>query len=58
MFTMKIILHQDLPVKQGSFDVDDMKLFEKEIVRIRDIYIKFNETLEAEDQIIQKMFVE
>ncbi len=33
-----------------------MKLFENEIVRIRDVYIKFYETLEAEDQIIQKMF--
>ena len=49
------VYHEDhfasgLPVKQGSFDVDDMKLFEKEIVRIRDVYIKFEETLEAEDQ--------
>jgi deoxyhypusine synthase len=55
------VYHEDhfawgLPVKQGHFDVDDMKLYEKEIVRIRDVYIKFNETLEAEDQIIQKMF--
>jgi len=47
-----------LPVKQGSFNVDDMKLYENEIVRIRDIYIKFYETLEAEDQVIQKMFGE
>ena len=57
------VYHEDhfawgLPVKQGSFDVDDMKLFENEIVRIRDVYIKFYETLEAEDQIIQKMFEE
>jgi len=57
------VYHEDhfasgLPVKQGSFDVDDMKLFEKEIVRIRDIYIKFEETLEVEDQIIQKMFAD
>ena len=55
------VYHEDhfawgLPVKQGSFDVDDMKLYEKEIVRIRDVYIKFYETLEAEDQVIQKMF--
>jgi len=55
------VYHEDhfawgLPVKQGSFDVDDMKLYENEIVRIRDVYIKFYETLEAEDQIIQKMF--
>jgi deoxyhypusine synthase len=33
-----------------------MKLYENEIVRIRDVYIKFHETLEAEDEIIQKMF--
>ena len=57
------VYHEDhfawgLPVKQGNFDVDDMKLYEKEIVRIRDVYIKFYETLEAEDQIIQKMFGE
>ena len=55
------VYHEDhfalgLPIKQGSFDVDDMKLYENEIVRIRDIYIKFEETLEAEDQKIQKMF--
>ena len=55
------VYHEDhfalgLPIKQGSFDVDDMKLYENEIVRIRDIYIKFEETLEAEDQQIQKMF--
>jgi len=57
------VYHEDhfawgLPVKQGSSVVDDMKLFEEEIVRIRDVYIKFYETLEAEDQIIQKMFGE
>ena len=55
------VYHEDhfawgLPVKQGSFNVDDMKLYENEIVRIRDVYIKFNETLEAQDQLIQKMF--
>ena len=57
------VYHEDhfalgLPVKQGSFDVDDMKLYENEIVRIRDVYIKFEETLEAEDQTIQKMFAD
>ncbi|MDC0927970.1 deoxyhypusine synthase [Nitrosopumilus sp.] len=57
------VYHEDhfawgLPVKQGSFDVDDMKLYEKEIVRIRDVFIKFEETLEVEDQIIQKMFAD
>ncbi len=55
------VYHEDhfawgLPVKQGHFEVDDMKLYDKEIVRIRDVFIKFYETLEAEDQIVQKMF--
>ena len=55
------VYHEDhfawgLPVKQGHFDVDDMKLYENEIVRIRDVYIKFYETLEAQDQVVQKMF--
>ncbi|MCH7757839.1 MAG: deoxyhypusine synthase [Thaumarchaeota archaeon] len=54
------VYHEDhfawgLPIKQGHSEVDDMKLFKNEIVRIRDVYIKFYETLEAEDQIIQKM---
>ena len=31
-------------------------LYEKEIVRIRDVYVKFYDTLELEDQIIQNMF--
>ena len=57
------VYHEDhfawgLPVKQGSFDVDDMKLYENEIVRIRDVYIKFDKTLEAQDVLIQKMFGE
>ncbi|MEK6965157.1 MAG: deoxyhypusine synthase [Thermoproteota archaeon] len=55
------VYHEDhfawgLPIKQGHFEVDDMVLYEKEIVRIRDVYIKYYETLEAEDQIVQKMF--
>ena len=55
------VYHEDhfawgLPIKQGSYNVDDMKLYENEIVRIRDVYIKFYETLEAQDQVIQKMF--
>ena len=55
------VYHEDhfawgFPIKQGHFDVDDMKLYENEIVRIRDVYIKFFETLAAEDKIIQKMF--
>ena len=55
------VYHEDhfawgLPVKQGHFEVDDMKLYDMEIVRIRDVFIKFYETLEAEDQVVQKMF--
>lgn len=55
------IYHEDhfawgLPIKQGHFEVDDQILYEQEIVRIRDVFIKFYETLEAEDQVIQKMF--
>ena len=57
------VYHEDhfawgFPVKQGHFEVDDMVLYDKEIVRIRDVFIKFYETLEAEDQVIQKMFKE
>ncbi len=57
------IYHEDhfawgLPIKQGHFEVDDMKLYDKEIVRIRDVFIKFYETLEAQDQVVQKMFKE
>ena len=55
------VYHEDhfawnLPVKQGHFEVDDMILYKKDIVRIRDIYIKGKETLMAEDKIVQKMF--
>jgi len=57
------VYHEDhfawgFPVKQGHYEVDDMKLYEKEIVRIRDVFIKFYETLESEDQVVQKMFKE
>jgi len=57
------VYHEDhfawgLPVKQGHWEVDDNELYKKQIVRIRDIYLKFYETLEAEDQVIQKMFKE
>ena len=57
------VYHEDhfawgLPVKQGHFDVDDNILYEKEIVRIRDIFVKYYETLEMQDQVIQKMFKE
>ncbi|KAG2473736.1 MAG: Deoxyhypusine synthase-like protein [Nitrosopumilales archaeon] len=57
------VYHEDhfawgLPIKQGHFDVDDMKLYDNEIVRIRDVYIKFYETLEAQDQVVQRTFKE
>ena len=40
------VYHEDhfawgFPVKQGHFEVDDMVLYDKEIVRIRDVFIKF-----------------
>ena len=43
-----------LPVRQGHFDVDDDVLYEKQIVRIYDVYIKEMETLQAQDVIVQK----
>lgn len=56
------VYHEDhfawgLPVRQGSHKgVDDNILFDKEIVRIRDIYVKFYETLEAQDQVVQRYY--
>lgn len=55
------VYHEDhfawgLPIRQGSHDVDDNMLFGKEIVRIRDVYVRFYDTLEAQDQVIQKYF--
>ncbi len=55
------VYHEDhfawgLPVKQGHHNVDDSILYKNEIVRIRDVYIKFYETLEAQDQVIQRYF--
>lgn len=44
----------DLPVRQGHFDVDDDVLYSKQIVRIYDVYIKENGTLQAQDTIMQK----
>jgi len=44
----------DLPVRQGHFDVDDDILYSKQIVRIYDVYIKENGTLQSQDRIIQK----
>jgi len=44
----------DLPIRQGHFDVDDDILYSKQIVRIYDVYIKENETLQSQDEIVQK----
>jgi deoxyhypusine synthase len=44
-----------LPIKQGHFDVDDNILFQKNIVRIRDVYIKGEGTLMAQDKIVQRI---
>lgn len=54
------LYHEDhfawgLPVKQGHFEVDDMILYKKDIVRIRDIFIKGESTLKAQDKIVQQM---
>lgn len=55
------VYHEDhfalgLPVKQGHFDVDDNILYQKQIVRIRDVFVKYYQTLEVEDQALQQMF--
>lgn len=44
---------EGLPVKQGSCQVDDNVLYQKGIVRIYDIFIKYWQTLECQDQTIQ-----
>ncbi|MEM0480529.1 MAG: deoxyhypusine synthase [Candidatus Nitrosocaldus sp.] len=46
----------NLPVKQGHYDVDDDILHKKNIVRIYDVYIKEDETLQVQDKIIQEIF--
>ncbi|MDQ4073676.1 MAG: deoxyhypusine synthase [Thermoproteota archaeon] len=43
-----------LPVRQGHFDVDDDILYSKQIVRIYDVFIKEDRTLQSQDTIIQK----
>lgn len=44
-----------LPIKQGHFEVDDNVLFEKDIVRIRDVYIKGERTMMVQDKIVQRL---
>ncbi|MFQ5921054.1 MAG: deoxyhypusine synthase, partial [Nitrososphaerales archaeon] len=43
----------DLPVRQGHNEVDDDVLHKKDIVRIFDVYIKGEGTLQAQDKILQ-----
>lgn len=55
------VYHEDhfawgLPIKQGHFEVDDNILYQNQIVRIRDVFVKYFETLEIEDRILQKTF--
>jgi deoxyhypusine synthase len=47
----------DLPVRQGYHDVDDDILYENQIVRIYDTYIKEIGTLQAQDVIIQRNMI-
>jgi deoxyhypusine synthase len=47
----------DLPVRQGYHDVDDDVLYENQIVRIYDTYIKEVGTLQAQDVIIQRNMI-
>ncbi len=47
-----------LPVKQGHFDVDDDILHKRSIVRIYDVYIKEDETLQRQDKIVMEMVEE
>src|ERR671918_969464 len=47
----------DLPVRQGYHDVDDDILYENQIVRIYDTYIKEVGTLQAQDVIIQRNMI-
>ncbi len=44
----------DLPVKQGHDEVDDDILHRKDIVRIYNVYIKGEGTLQAQDRVIQE----
>src|SRR5918912_2676103 len=47
----------NLPVRQGYHDVDDDILYENQIVRIYDTYIKEIGTLQAQDVIIQRNMI-
>src|ERR671918_1717184 len=44
----------DLPVRKGQLEVDDDIIYENQIVRIYDTYIKEIGTLQAQDLIVQR----
>ncbi|NMJ86684.1 MAG: deoxyhypusine synthase [Thaumarchaeota archaeon] len=46
----------DLPVKQGHHQVDDDLLHNKDIVRIYDVFIKGEGTLQEQDKVLQEAF--
>lgn len=46
----------DLPVRQGHHQVDDDVLHNKDIVRIYDVFIRGETTLQAQDKIYQQIF--
>lgn len=45
---------EGLPVKQGYCKVDDNVLYQKGIVRIYDVFVKYWETLESQDRTVQR----
>lgn len=46
----------DLPVRQGHHQVDDDVLHNKDIVRIYDVFIRGEGTLQEQDKVLQKAF--
>lgn len=46
----------DLPVRQGHHQVDDDVLHNKDIVRIYDVFIKGEGTLQEQDKVLQEAF--
>jgi deoxyhypusine synthase len=46
----------DLPVRQGHHQVDDDLLHNKDIVRIYDVFIKGEGTLQEQDRVLQEAF--
>lgn len=46
----------DLPVRQGHHEVDDDVLHKKDIVRIYDVFIRGEGTLQEQDKVLQQAF--